>query len=1588
MKKFTTLFPSATKLHDQRETGSQHPKKEKLMTLLVIASLLFPFISQAQPLSGPKAIPGDYATLDVAIAALNADGVAAPGVTFNIGANQSLTGPVQIGSATLNASATMAAPVVINGGGFTISADFAGTLTGSNANGNNDAAIVINGTDYVTIQNCVFTEQASNTTTATAIEHAIAMYNASGTSPFDGCQNIHITGCTFSFGKAATNGAAIFSGPFVYLTTTNLTWGSYGASPGDMHRYIYVQNNTFNGSYNHIIFRGSTSGANGRALIVTDNTFTDIGGAGTTSYGTYTLYLDSLIYKNNIANTSVLQTTLSYIAFASTNSGGVQEAIGNTITLESGTTTSTTYGIYFTSVGVNRSMNNNTVKFGTFPNITSGTVYGLYGTYSGGNNNINFEMNGNICSNQTFPATTATSYVFYNNATAGTNRNIFMNGNTISNLTKDNSGTLYLIYPGTANTVEVANNTITNITRNNNSASGTATTYGIYASNTATTMSVHDNTVENIAVSGSSTSTAGILRGIYATPASTSTATYYNNIIHDLSFGAGTHTGQVNGFYFTGGAATVADVYKNKIYNLNANQASGTAYGIYHNAGTTNIFNNLIGNITTPDANAAIPLAGVYVAGGTTVNLDFNTIYLNATSTGALFGSMAVYASTTPTLTMRNNILINLSTPTGAAGYSSAYRRSTTTLTTYGADSNNNLFYAGTPGPNNLIFYDGSNADQTLADFKTRVTPRDAVSVSGNPTFLSTTGSSADFLHLDPSVPTQTESGGTPVAGITDDYDGNVRNVSTPDIGADEFTGIAIDITPPNIIYTPLATVCTTGARTLTATITDASGVPTAGAGLPVLYWSLNAPAGPFTAATATSLGGDQYEFTFGGTAMLGDNVYYYIAAQDNVAPPNVGTSPSAGSGGYMANPPAASTPPSPPASYGVQAPFTGTYTVGAAGNFATLTDAVDFYNTTPCLAGPVVFELIDASYPSETFPIVIMENPNASATNTLTIRPAAANAVTISGTSGATASALIRLNGADYVIIDGVNTGGAKLIIENTSTTAGTAVIWLSSNGAGLGATNNQIKNCELKAGITQNTSTSNTYGVVVAGSTLSSSITSVTAGNDNDNNVVSGNTITKVRYGVYFRGGATANPNTGSMITNNIIGPGAFGTEQIGKGGIIAREEDGIVITGNEVRFVGGDYDNLTTGTDRAGIAFATDATWTPSTVMVKNATVTGNNIHDVVDERTFSAVGMLLAGVDGGNPTNNLVANNFISNIKANGTGTDQAVGIAVTGGNEDLIVYNSINMTGDTDPNASAAAPSQSNYGIRLSSTTTTNPTIKNNVIVNDLTSSSTPAIKNGCIDIPVSFAWGSGGSNFNVLYVNNLNPQSYAGSTGSTGGTFFATLLDWQTATSQDANSLSQDPKFIGVTDLHIDPAGTPVESGAMPIPGVTTDYDGNTRNVTTPDIGADEGNFVLLDLTGPGISYTNIPNSICIDALSLSADITDASGVNVAGGTKPRLWYKKSTEMNVLPATNTSADDGWKYVEASNASSPFIFNVDYSLLTSAVTSGDVIEYFAVAQDLVVTPNVGTNTAIYNSAPTSVALGAGAFPVSGVKSYSI
>src|ERR1043166_1377884 len=141
-----------------------------------------------------------------------------------------------------------------------------------------------------------------------------------------------------------------------------------------------------------------------------------------------------------------------------------------------------------------------------------------------------------------------------------------------------------------------------------------------------------------------------------------------------------------------------------------------------------------------------------------------------------------------------------------------------------------------------------------------------------------------------------------------------------------------------------------------------------------------------------------------------------------------------------------------------------------------------------------------------------------------ITISPIGAR--TISGTVGG--GALINLNGASNVTIDGLNTGGNSLTIKNTSTsaTAGVSTIRFIN-----GASNNVVTRCSVLG--------SSTAPVTTAGGNILFSTTTTTG---NNNNTVSfcnlgpagTNLPTKVIMGL---GSSTAKSNSGNLIDHNNI-------------------------------------------------------------------------------------------------------------------------------------------------------------------------------------------------------------------------------------------------------------------------------------------------------------------------------------------------------------------------------------------------------------------------------------------------------------------
>ena len=179
---------------------------------------------------------------------------------------------------------------------------------------------------------------------------------------------------------------------------------------------------------------------------------------------------------------------------------------------------------------------------------------------------------------------------------------------------------------------------------------------------------------------------------------------------------------------------------------------------------------------------------------------------------------------------------------------------------------------------------------------------------------------------------------------------------------------------------------------------------------------------------------------------------------------------------------------------------------------------------------------------------------------------------------------------------------------------------------------------------------------------------------------------------------------------------------------------------------------------------------------------------------------------------------------------------------------------------------------------------------------------------------------------------------------------------------------------VGTLDLH-PAAATEVEGMGIAISTITDDLTGAVRSSNTPtDIGAYSGNYshaaASLDIFTPSISYTILgPGSSTVSRAAGGFSITDPSGlINVTSGTKPRLYYKLSTNANTFGA-NTSATNGWKWVESNGTTSPFDFTINYSLINGAVVSGSIIQYFVVAQNQATVPAVVVNPSAGAAAST-------------------
>lgn len=798
-----------------------------------------------------KTIPGDYATINEAVAALNGGTVPDGGITFNVAAGhtESVTAPI-----ILTATGRDGSPVVFirSGAGANplITRTDAGTVSVTTPGNHGDGVLVLNGSDYV-----VF-DGIDIAATDQGIEYGYYLRKATATNA---CKNVTIRNATITLTKGTGRASAGICVANNSPTSSNISITTIDG----IHENILLTGNTISNVFNGIFLKGHSTWPDRNIIVGTP-------GSGNTilNYGGAVAYESSGISFENIEDAVIANNSINNTAGGGSPFAG---ATGNGI-LNAGTGNNKV-----TITGNNISVTTQSTGFG----------HNLFGIRNRGNGEI--FITGNTITLNTSVSTAINLYYISNEPASAGTRNVTINDNRFAASAFPSTGNIYLINNPNSHTApsvsEIRGNATTGtiektesgggfyLYSNTNNPTGTeiiagndfsgivltgATTFHGISSNTnvSHTHQVFDNTISNI--TGGTSAFTGIQL------AASGTRTIYGNKIYNINT-AGAITGIAN----NSGNST-AHIYGNDISRLTTSSTSGSGVlvsGITIAAGIqTYVYNNFISGLYSPGGRSTDALRGISLTTNTHnsfIGIYHNTIYLDNNTSGTPFGSSGIYhtASTSEAnfvLDLRNNIIVNNSTQQGT-GRTAALYRTSSYAANYTTTSDNNIFYAGTPGTYNLIYYCGSSY-QTLEAFQAAVAPREASSHTELPQFVNITTHPYN-LHLRTDVPTLAESTGKTVSSpvsIATDFDGDPRS-ATPDIGADEFNGISSFVAnPAEFTAIPfssqqnlLSFVRNAASNNVvlvfntTGTFTDPAGAPAVGgalAGGTVLYYGASSP--------------------------------------------------------------------------------------------------------------------------------------------------------------------------------------------------------------------------------------------------------------------------------------------------------------------------------------------------------------------------------------------------------------------------------------------------------------------------------------------------------------------------------------------------------------------------------------------------------------------------------------------------------------------------------------------------------------------------------------------------------------------------
>lgn len=1506
-----------------------NPHQSKSFIAVLFIFFVFPVFSQ--PISGTKTVCTsgcDYGSLNAAFTALNTNGVAAGGATIEIASGHTETLPnagISLGSVTLNATLNANNPLVIrksflpgNNPQFT---------SGSGVGGI-DAMVKLLGVDYVTFDGLDFIEANTNISSFTQYEYGIMLVKRNAAAPVDGCQYNTIRNCNIRFRRNTfMTQAGIYAANHTATNTSNITY----TSVNDAHSFNSIENNTITNAQFGVYFSGI-----------------NITSASTTLYD----------QSNKIGSSNQGNTIVGFGPNNSSVASGIAmyyqnnlEVEGNTISGGGLSFTNTLNGIDLKYIA-RAFVKNNTIT----DTVSSGTNNGLL---------INNSNTGRLYVESNFIRNCRTATGTFNGINAIACDTLIINQNHINSNTY--WGTASQLFAGLF--ITLASNRYVLMQKNEIYGNRSTTSfYGINILGSSGITRIYENKIyRDTCVNGAN---LGIINNHNSSLADSVVGNEIYDLINTVNGSVIGYLKPVTGYVFSGNKVIEANkfynfrtklglvkaieynntnaqvnILRNQIYGFRSDSINTTLTGIEigPNHISAVIANNLIYDFETYTSSIESSIYGVFINTHGPTNISriyYNTIYFNAPNSGNLL-SYCVRASVFSQVELRNNVLVNKSLAV-PFGMNAAYYRESSNLDTYRLGSNQNLFFSsGSPG-RFAAYYDGANRDTTLTQIRQRLAPRESESYFEDVQFQQSTITPYD-LKPAAGVPSQIESGAnyidTPFV-VLNDLNGNPRALRYPDLGCYEGFFLPADFQKPQVSYGQVSGVSPfQPAPQITVVASDRFGIKGSVTNRPRLYYKKKSASNSFINNTNQSTGWKFVQtnnsvspFTFQidynllqGGITIGDTIEFFAAVEDSngtVGCGDVLTNGVATSTSLIASnfPVSGSIP-----FFPVYDTLSGVFTVGNGGAFSSITAALNRYAAS-VQTGPVAFVLTNNMYTTpalggqETFPISLRPAVGMSATNTLLIRPAAGLNPLIIG-SFDSALFIVR-DGVNNFTLEGSNnnTTSRNLRITNTHVNAQSVLFVQSTNQ------NGGIKNVEIRNVILKGSNVSTTQIIIIGGRTgIGAQAITKSEGADR---------ITIRNCNLYVGvAGIMALGSASSPITNLLIDNNRFSSDSsnlvLGTTGVYLEGANNAVLNKNQIVNI---YSG--TGVILSGVHLGEN---------VNNTCIKNNIIHSV-ESGNANSTGCYGVFVSSGVGVNNdSIYNNSISRILASNSSSSigsmfNSFGIKINGGTNLKIYYNTVHFSGGSFFGSGVSGSSAFQI---FGNGPFTGLDIQNNVFSN--------IRPNGLGGSRHTAFWASttlpivGATiNNNNYYVDPAN-----GFLLYDGFSNYNDLASVRTTLGGNLNSVSTNPRLISNSDLRPIKGATTKEG--VVLSGINRDLVDSIRTAPSTRLGCYETDY---DIFPPQFGvHQNAVNSGSTPLRTLPALIISdtLSGISMANGRKPRVYFKKKSEGNGF-GPNQSSFNGWKFVETSSAASPFEFTLKYALLTSLPLIGDSIYYFFAAAD--------------------------------------